>query len=136
MELGGRNGTNSVTNWMLSGTKGQPVPEVGMGATILAWTDRYAGTITKVVEIKGGFELTVQEDGYKRVDSNGMSEMQTYEYTPDLYGMETVFRFEAKKASKGWRQVWTKPETGRVCFVEGGYGLRIGSRQKYNDFSF
>ena len=61
--------------------------------------------------------------------------MQTYEYSPNPEGVETKFRFEAKKAAKGWRQIWTKPN-GRPGFVTGGYGLRIGERRKYNDFSF
>lgn len=135
MELGGKNGTNSVTNWLMSGTKGQPKPEVGMGATILAYTDRYAGTIIDVKEINGGWDIVIQEDKAKRTDSNGMSEMQTYEYSPDPKAPTYNYRFESAKPEKGWRPTYTKAN-GRVCFIQGGNGLRIGERRKYNDFSF
>ncbi|MBI0325563.1 hypothetical protein [Burkholderia plantarii] len=33
---------------------GQPEPVVGMGVTILAWTDRYAGTIVKIEKLRSG----------------------------------------------------------------------------------
>lgn len=39
----------SLNNLMLTGTKGQPTPEVGMGATQLGWTDRHAYTIVEVI---------------------------------------------------------------------------------------
>lgn len=38
MKLGTQ--TGSTTNYLMSGVKGQPAPEIGMGVTLLHWTDR------------------------------------------------------------------------------------------------
>lgn len=123
----------SLTNHIMArATNGQPKPTVGMGATILRYTDRDAGTIIQAYEIKGGYDVIVQEDSAKRADSNGMSDCQTYEYTPDPKGRKTSFRFTP---AKGWREVHTKAN-GRVCLVPGGARLTIGTRRKYFDYSF
>ena len=132
MELGGRNGTNSVTNWLLSGTKGQPEPTVGMGATILCWTDRHAGTIVKVWKDRKVYLIEVQEDKATRTDKNGMSECQEYSYEANPAGLTTTFMMTK---TKGWIQAYVG-ETGRWRQIQGGNGLRIGERRKYNDFSF
>jgi primosomal protein N' len=53
MKLGAQ--TASLTNHLQSrATIGQPEPTVGMGATLLGWTDRYAGTIVEVLPQKNG----------------------------------------------------------------------------------
>ena len=108
--------TASVQNYLLSGTNGAPTPEVGMGATILAWSDRHAATIVKVTKT----QVHVQRDKVIRVDTNGMSEMQTYRYEPDPEASVEVFRL----TKKGYRA------TG------GGFALRIGDRQHYHDYNF
>jgi len=109
--------TASVVNWMMSGmTVGAPSPEVGMGCTVLKWTDRQAATIIKVTPKT----LTVQYDHAKRVDKNGMSECQQYEYSRNPEGCTRVFRL----TNRGWR------ETG------GGSSLLVGQRNHYHDFSF
>lgn len=65
--------TGSVTNHILSrATIGQPEPTVGMGATLLGWTDRHACTIVEVSMERDRIVVTVQEDNAKRTDSNGM----------------------------------------------------------------
>lgn len=126
--------TASVMNNIMSrAVIGQPEPYVGMGATLLGWTDRYPATIVQVCKSKTGevIEIAVQEDDAKRVDSNGMSEAQEYEFTPNPNG--TGYRF--KKDRKGmWREI-RMGEKGRMVFT-GGRGLRIGERDKYYDFSF
>lgn len=132
MELGGRNGTNSVTNWLMSGTKGQPKPEVGMGATILSWTDRHAGTIIKVWTERKMLLLEVQEDKATRVDKNGLSESQEYTYEANPAGPVTTYGLTK---TKGWMSMYLS-EAGRYRQIEGGNGLRIGERRKYHDFSF
>jgi hypothetical protein len=132
MKLGGNNGTGSLTNWLLSGVKGQPEPVVGMGATLLAYTDRYAGTITRVFEERGVLMVDVQEDDAKRTDNNGMSEMQEYAYSPNPNGRVKTF----KLYKGGWQAVYKSQVTGRWKMDPGGNGLRIGERRKYNDFSF
>lgn len=125
--------TGSLTNHLMA--RESLKPTVGDGATILQWTDRDAATVIAVEEVKGGWIVTVQEDNAKRTDTNGMSESQTYEYTPNPEGSKYSFR---SVDSSQWRQV-RKNEKGRWVYVgpKGeGYGLTIGTRKKYHDFSF
>lgn len=124
--------TASVINHLMSrSTKGQPDPVVGMGATILNWTDREAGTITKVFKIGDDVAIEVQEDKATRTDSNGMSEMQTYAYEANPNGARSMWRFR-----KGaWKPVRFNEETKRWRQIDGS-GLQIGVRRKYHDFSF
>lgn len=63
---------------------GTPVAEVGMGVTICYWSDCEPATITKVSA--GGHKITIQEDKSKRIDKNGMSDSQEYEYARDTEG--------------------------------------------------
>jgi hypothetical protein len=107
--------TGSLTNHLMS-RQGPVTPEVGMGVTVLYWTDRKAGTIIKTT----AKTITVQEDTATRIDDNGMSEAQQYEYAPDPDGRITVFRL----TKKGWRG------------PGGGPGLAIGHRDAYHDYSF
>lgn len=109
--------TGSVNNWLLSGTKGQPVPEVGMGATILMWTDRKACTIVKVTPT----QIHVQEDKAIRTDNNGMSECQSYRYESDTTAPVRIFRLTKSGAYRDGRK---------------GPQLRIGERSAYHDYSF
>jgi hypothetical protein len=125
--------TGSLTNHLYSRMiKGQPEPVVGMGATLLSWTDREAATIVEVSKTKGGaWLITVQEDDAKRIDKNGLSESQDYKYTPNPAAPKRMFRFDE---GKGWREVRANGK-GRLVLT-GGAGLRIGERDKYHDFSF
>jgi hypothetical protein len=129
MRLGSQ--TNSVINHLLSrATVGQPVPTIGMGATLLGWTDRAPATIVGV--FKATQMIRVQEDNYRRVDKNGMSECQTYEYSPNPEGYVHTFR---RNKHGAWEEVAFNPATNRYKKT-GGHGLRIGDREKYHDFSF
>lgn len=122
--------TGSFTNHIYSrATKGQPEPEVGMGCTLLQWSDRQAATI---IAIENGI-LTVQEDHAKRIDQNGMSEDQDYEYAPNPDGATYHFRFGK---SEKWELVHQNERTGRWNKSESGAGLLIGQRRQYHDFSF
>lgn len=105
--------TGSLMNHLMAG--GRIEPAVGMGATILCWTDRHAATIVRVTRC----QVHVQYDNAKRTDENGMSECQTYAYTPNPNGAVVVFR----KTKRGWRS---------RC----GNGLLVGERCHYHDFSF
>jgi hypothetical protein len=112
--------TGSLTNHMYSRTvvakDGEPIkPTVGVGVTMLSWTDRRPGTITKVTPC----QIHVQEDSATRIDKNGMCESQHYEYAPNPNTPVTVFR----KTKRGFRD-------------RGGRGLLIGVREKYYDYSF
>jgi hypothetical protein len=108
--------TGSLINHMMSYGSGVK-PEVGMGATILCWTDRHAGTIVKVTPS----QVHVQHDKATRVDKNGMSEAQEYRYEADPNGSVEVFRWSKKK--NGYRNA-------------AGNGLLVGRREGYYDFSF
>lgn len=110
--------TGSFTNHLLSGTVGGPVPKVGMGCTILWYTDRSPATIIAVSP--SGKTVTVQEDKSTREDTNGMSESQNYTYERDPEGTIRVFRFSRV------RHVWNSD----------GLRLRIGDRNKYHDYGF
>jgi len=107
--------TGSLVNHLYSGMN-SAAPEVGKGCTILSWTDRHPATIVRVISAKA-FEI--QEDDAKRIDKNGMSESQKYEYTPrPEAGVQLV-----KLTKKGW-QLASKQH------------VVIGRREKYHDFSF
>lgn len=111
--------TGSVSNWLMSGTKGQPAPEVGMGITLLMWTDRKAGTITRVSS--SGKTFWFRADKAIRTDNNGMSEDQHYRYEPDPEAGESVARLGHK--SGAWKS-------------KGGAQVRLGDRDAYHDYSF
>jgi hypothetical protein len=107
----------------------QVEPEVGMGATLCLWSDSHAYTITEVIRYKSGKNagkiraVIARRDIAKRIDKNGMSESQDYEYETDLNARAEVF---------------TLRKNGRYL-AEGGDGgtrLAIGFRREYYDFSF
>lgn len=125
--------TSSLVNHLQArAVVGQPEPVVGMGATILRWTDRSPATIVHVFKIGSAVAIDVQEDRYKRTDNNGMSESQTYEFTPNPDGYRATYR----QSGKGmWEEVRFNPDTKRWSKT-GGNGLRIGERDAYHDFSF
>jgi len=75
----------SMTNLLESGVGRSLIPEVGMGVTLLSWTDRSPATIVAVS--KNGNSFICQEDSWVRTDKNGMSECQEYTYTPNPNGM-------------------------------------------------
>jgi len=122
--------TASLVNHMYSRmVVGEPTPYVGMGVTILHWTDRDPATIVEVVNDK---HIVIQDDEYRRIDNNGLSESQEYDYFPNPAGYKRIF----KKDRKGlWAEYRLNPETNRLN-KSGGAGLRIGEREKYYDFSF
>ena len=97
---------------------GQPAPEVGMGVTILSWTDRHAGTISRVSA--SGKTFWYRDDDAERVDANGMSECQEYEYTPrpDISEAKVTLRKDGR-----WKE-------------QGGRTVQLGSRRAYHDYSF
>lgn len=132
MKLGSE--TNSLMNHLYSrATVGQPEPVVGMGVTFLSWTDRDPGTIVEIHKDKAGqvIEFVARYDKAKRVDGNGMSEVQSYEFEPDPNGAHRRYRYRAGQ----WRQV-RMGEKGRLVFADKSQSIRLGERDKYYDFSF
>jgi len=126
LALGEQTGS-MMNNIMSRQTKGQPEPVVGMGATLLGWTDRYAAT---VIAVAGGV-VTVQEDHAVRSDANGMSDAQDYTYSRNPEGLTYHFRFR----DGAWEAVEFNDRTKRWNKRD-GYGLKIGVRSHYYDYSF
>lgn len=129
MKLGSE--TNSLVNHVMA-TSVAPVPAVGDGATILGWTDRHPATVIKVERKGKSHYIWVQADHYKRIDNNGMSEEQEYEYAPDPTGSILTYRLYGDKRRLHAVQLnnsgkWVKTGNGGVLF---------GVRQKYHDFTF
>ena len=96
-------------------------PEVGMGATIFLWSDRHACTIIDVKPKR----IVVQRDESIRIDKNGMSEIQEYEYKPDPSGY--ISEFSLRKNGT-WVQVGHSYKDGTK--------LGIGFRREYYDYTF
>lgn len=94
----------------------EPEPIVGMGATRVWFTDRDPYTVIEVSP--SGKRCKVQSDKYVRIDTNGMSECQTYDYSPDSDGSV----FELRRTKRGW--------------THKGSLFAMGTRRKYHDFSF
>jgi len=105
------------------GNASSPNPELGMGATILMWTDRIAATVVHVS--RSGREIDVREDHAVRTDDNGMSESQDYEYSRNPNGR--VHTYTLRKNGRWVRQGES---------MKGGQRLLLGQRRAYHDFSF
>lgn len=130
MKLGSE--TGSLVNHIQSrATVGQPVPEVGMGATILGWTDRYPATIVKVEVVKGRTYVIVQKDDAKMISGNYYNPGE-YEYTRNYNAP-----YQAWRTNKDglWEGTVYNVRTKR-WIKNRGDGLRIGERDRYNDPSF
>lgn len=123
--------TNSLVNHIYSRTASLE-PVVGMGVTLLHWTDRSAGTIFRIFTVGKSAYIEVREDHCKRIDKNGMSEDQQYEYKTDVKGSRQVFK---RQDNGRWVRVRKSETTGRWVKAE-GCGLLIGQRRAYHDFSF
>jgi len=126
MRLGSQTGS-LINHVMSSGSVADEGVTVGMGATVLHWTDRDGATVIGW----DGKTVTVQEDTATRVDGNGMSDAQRYEYAPCPAG--PVYRFRRNRRGY-WCQV-VRGDSGRWRMVK-GLGLSLGSRQSHYDFSF
>ncbi len=95
-----------------------PTPEVGMGATILMYSDRHAATVVEILSPK---RILIQEDTATRTDKNGMSESQEYAYSPNPKA--PVREFSLRKS-------------GRWVEKKGSTVLMLGERDHYYDYSF
>ena len=101
-------------------------PKIGMGVTLLLYTDRKAGTIRDVSVNGKSFLFTL--DKAIRTDFNGMSDSQTYEYE-DQPNTQT---YEAVKTKSGvWKVKRNNDNPGL-----GGTIVAVGYRDHYHDYSF
>lgn len=109
------------TNRMMENSR-QPAPQVGMGATVIMYSDRHAATI---VAVKGR-RVCIQEDRAVRVDDLGMTDSgQRYRYKPNAAAPVRWF-----SRRKNGRYV----EEGAA--MHNGTALLIGERDAYHDYSF
>ena len=132
MKLGSQ--TGSLTNHLYSRMViNQPEAAVGMGATVMGWTDRYGCTVIDVFKKGSSQYVTVQEDHAKRTDKNGMSDDQDYEYTPNEEGRTWTFK---KEKDGRWSEVLFSTSTNRYKKHGSGSGMRLGVRDRHYDYSF
>lgn len=96
-------------------------PKVGLPATEICYSDRHAGRVVEVA--KNGRRLVWQQDTTRRIDSNGFSDAQSYEYEPNPFGRKV--RFSRRKDGR-WLPVG----------VPSGNPLIVGMQNEYYDFSF
>lgn len=123
--------TGSLINHFMSSDSAK-TPEVGMGATLLSWTDRTPATVQRVFKIGKCVAIEVTLDDYKRIDENGVSEIQEYEYTTNPNGSKRTY----KLTERGWKCVWLNPSTNRYIIKDSTGGIALGRRERYYDFSF
>jgi hypothetical protein len=102
----------------LMGQCAQPIPEIGMGVTLLSWSDRHAATIVDIVRYKNGNidYIVVQDDTAIRTDTNGMSDAQTYRYERNPNGST--------------QRIKRNRRTGRYS------NILLNHREEYYDYSF
>jgi hypothetical protein len=99
-------------------------PELGGGATILSWSDRYPATVIEIIPFRSGPRtgqpriVRVQEDSWEVVSGSASDGSAKYLYFPNPEGMITEFRMAGKK--------WSGP----------GEGIAFGFRDKYYDPHF
>lgn len=99
------------------------VPEVGMGCSRMMFSDMRAATIVEVS--KSGKQILVQDDIATRVDNNGFSDCQKYEY---------------ERNTEAYKQKFTLRKNGRWIEVGAaldscGYSLLLNVRREYHDFT-
>lgn len=111
--------TGSFINALYDAANNPTVPEVGMGGTVVMWSDRHAVTVVEVS--RTGHRVTVREDTATRIDGNGMSDAQTYSYEPNPAGRLSVF---------------SRRKDGSYREVGGSTRLLLGARESYHDYSF
>lgn len=121
--------TGSLMNHLYS--RQSAVPKVGMGATLLSWSDRSPATVVEVFKQGKYVYVGVQGDNYKRTDKNGLSECQEYEYTRNTDAHVRYFR---QKDGGKFEACYKSKETGRWKKTDGG--VTFGVRERFYDFSF
>lgn len=122
--------TASVNNWIYSrATIGEPEPVVGMGATILGWTDRNPATIVETFKVGKTQYIGITADEYKVISGSMHDGSAKYEFATRPDGYRTYYR----KRNGRWEET-RKNDAGR--WIKAGGGIRIGERAKWYDPSF
>jgi hypothetical protein len=132
MKLGTQ--TGSVINHLYSrGIKGQPEPVVGMGVTLLHWSDRSAATIFRVFKVGKAVMLEVRDDHSKVIAGSGHDGSAEYEHRINVNGSRNTFR---QRPAGDWERVRFNEDSKRWSKGSGGPSLRLGQRDTYRDPSF
>jgi hypothetical protein len=131
MKLGSE--TGSLVNHVYS-TQQRVEPEIGMGATLLSWTDRSAATVVAIERDKSNnvvrFAVTMD---LARVTSGGEHDgSATYDYISQQDGYKYWFR-PAKDGR--WEHVALNPDSKRWSKSKGN-NILLGKRDHYRDPSF
>lgn len=135
MKLGTQ--TASVINHLHArGVVGEPVPKVGMGATVLGWSDRHPVTIVSVDTKPRGTAysciIEVIQDYCRIISGNTQNGSSKFEFMPNSNGHKSIYRKNAKTGM--WESAYKSKATNRL--IKGGCGLRIGERERYVDPNF
>jgi len=129
--------TNSLVNHLYSRmTVGAPIPEVGMGATKLLWTDRHAATVTKVTELKSkawAYEISVVNDKALVIAGSIHDGSAVYTFEPNPSGYADMYRMDRKTGK--WVRGYINGKTNRFIQFRNG-GLIVGMRDHYYDPHF
>jgi hypothetical protein len=115
--------------------------EVGSGATECCWSDRYPYTVCSVEENwnNKGYEIIgIQADNYKRIDSNGFSESQEYEYTPNTDASVRYLKSSVVTTENGDFKIYETVDWSEKArrWVKGDGNFGLGRRSRYCDPSF
>jgi hypothetical protein len=114
--------TGSLFNHLISGSA-SPAPVVGLGATILAWTDRRAATITEVSP--SGKRIGVVED-IATAKHKGMTDPgQEWDLQP---GNPQHIKYFSLRKNGAWVR---EGETAK-----GGQRISLGHKSHFYDYSF
>jgi hypothetical protein len=115
--------TGSMMNYLMMNSE-SATPEIGAPATVCMWSDRHAMTVTRLEFFKSGARagqlkaVYARRDHAKRMDLNGMSDSQTYEFSYNENARED--KFVVKKNGE----------------LRGEYGsLIIGFKSEFYDFT-
>lgn len=101
---------------------------IGDGVTLNYYSDEKPATVVEI-DPKGKW-IKVQMDIAKRIDKNGMSDCQEYEYFRDENGyIRTFYKTRMKDYT-----LFT--DTGRSTYNSYGIYLRLKVRRKYFDYTF
>lgn len=127
--------------------------QVGTHCTVYHWSDREAYEVVKVIDQK---HIFIRKLDAKRIDNNGMSDSQSYEYkssekySPEeieltKWGWKEVIRYNKEKYDKFISKIgyvlWDKSIIDRIMQgkeVKRSFKINIsfGKAEEYYDFSF
>lgn len=130
MKLGTQ--TGSLINHLIAGANTLAEIKAGTPATILSWSDRAPATVFRVFKVGSSTIVETRDDLYKRIDNNGMSESQEYEYKININGSQSYWKIDKNGDVS---RVYLKRETGRWVKAKSG-SIAFGRREKYHDFTF